>query len=152
MGVKVMAFPWYSRCWALLRDLCFPEVPAHILRGRRGEAFAARFLRERGFKVLARNVRFGRDEIDIVARERDGTLVFVEVKTRSERDVRGGYAAVDARKRAALLRAIRIYLRLARWTRKAWRLDMIEVLVSEHEGKETMTARQISGISPYWKK
>jgi putative endonuclease len=53
--------------------------------GDRGENRAARYLRERGYKILLRNFRCPLGEIDIIAR--DGrTLVFVEVKTRTEDD------------------------------------------------------------------
>jgi putative endonuclease len=53
--------------------------------GDRGENRAARYLRERGYKILVRNFRCPLGEIDIVAR--DGrTLVFVEVKTRTQDD------------------------------------------------------------------
>lgn len=53
--------------------------------GDRGENRAACYLRERGYKILLRNFRCPLGEIDIIAR--DGpTLVFVEVKTRSEDD------------------------------------------------------------------
>ncbi len=54
--------------------------PRHAL-GRRGEQLAARSLRARGFRLLARNARTARGEIDLIAF--DGiALVFVEVKTR----------------------------------------------------------------------
>jgi len=53
--------------------------------GDRGENRAARYLRERGYKILIRNFRCALGEIDIIAR--DGrTLVFVEVKTRTMDD------------------------------------------------------------------
>lgn len=58
-------------------------------RGDAGEAFAAKFLRREGAKILLRNWRHGRDEIDIVALD-GACLVFVEVKTRSEDDPHGG--------------------------------------------------------------
>ena len=48
--------------------------------GDAGEAVAARFLEQRGAVVIDRNVRVGRDEIDLVARI-DGQTVAVEVKT-----------------------------------------------------------------------
>ena len=51
--------------------------------GRYGENAAARFLRRHGYKILERNYRAGRNEIDIIAKNKD-FLVFVEVKTRSE--------------------------------------------------------------------
>ena len=50
--------------------------------GRRGERIAARWLRRRGFRILDRNVRRGRYEIDILAMAPEGrTLVVVEVKS-----------------------------------------------------------------------
>ena len=51
--------------------------------GKRGEAFAARYLRERGTEIIAANVSYKVGEIDLIARETDGTIVFVEVKTRA---------------------------------------------------------------------
>jgi putative endonuclease len=50
-------------------------------RGKSGEDLASRFLVKNGFTILARNYRFERAEIDIVAEEGE-ELVFVEVKTR----------------------------------------------------------------------
>jgi len=53
--------------------------------GDRGENMAAKYLRNRGFKIIARNFKCVMGEIDIVARE-GKTLVFVEVKTRAADD------------------------------------------------------------------
>lgn len=103
-------------------------------RGDAGEKFAADFLRkECGMKILCRNFCAGRDEIDIVARERD-VLVFVEVKTRSESNRHGAVYAVDSRKRHALSRAANAYLRGLRERPAATRLDVVEVYVSESDG------------------
>ena len=49
--------------------------------GDRGEDSAANYLFANGYEVLQKNYRFGRGEIDIIARK-DETLVFIEVKTR----------------------------------------------------------------------
>ncbi len=51
-------------------------------RGRRGEWWAALWLRLHGWRVLARRVKTPRGEIDLVAR-RSGTVAFVEVKWRA---------------------------------------------------------------------
>ena len=101
-------------------------------RGKLGEDHAARFLRSAGMKILLRNWRSGRDEVDIVALEGD-CLVFAEVKTRSENDLRGGYAAVDARKRRAQKRAIRAYLNALRERPSAHRFDIVEVVLASND-------------------
>ena len=58
------------------------------LTGRKGEDIAVEYLQNQGFRVLERNWRFGRWEIDIIACHRN-MLHFVEVKTRS--GLRFGY-------------------------------------------------------------
>jgi putative endonuclease len=75
--------------------------------GDRGEREASRFLKRRGTRVLTRQYRTARGEIDLVCRERD-ILVFVEVKTRQ----RGEPArAVTFRKRQRLIKAGKEFLR-----------------------------------------
>ena len=49
--------------------------------GSRGEDLAVDFLKKKGYRILDRNYRFGRGELDIVA-EDNRMLVFVEVKSR----------------------------------------------------------------------
>ena len=53
-----------------------------IETGRFGEDLAAAFLEEQGFKIVARNFRYGHAEIDLIAR-RAQWMLFIEVKTRS---------------------------------------------------------------------
>ena len=54
----------------------------HNRTGEQGEQLACQWLEAKGFSILHRNWRHGRDEIDIVARDGD-FLVVVEVKTRN---------------------------------------------------------------------
>jgi len=49
--------------------------------GKQGEEFARNYLIENGYTIVAMNYRFGRGEIDIIA-DKDGMLIFVEVKTK----------------------------------------------------------------------
>lgn len=53
----------------------------HLKIGRSGEDIACEYLVRKGFRILERNFRRTYGEIDVIARERTGTLVFVEVKT-----------------------------------------------------------------------
>lgn len=62
--------------------------------GAAGEAVAARFLRARGYRILARNRRSEGGEIDIIARDPAGPIVFVEVRTR--RGARGAAHALES--------------------------------------------------------
>ncbi|MCL4799492.1 MAG: YraN family protein [Burkholderiales bacterium] len=83
--------------------------PGRAAAGRAAEALAARFLEARGLAIVARNYRCRRGEIDIVAR--DGTtLVFVEVRLRSDARHGGAADSIDAHKRARVLAAARHYL------------------------------------------
>jgi putative endonuclease len=77
--------------------------------GRYGEQIAAQYLIERGYKILERNLRLLRTEIDLIV-EKDSTIVFVEVKTRRNEYFGLGLEAVDARKQKKVSQAAAIYL------------------------------------------
>ena len=85
-----------------------PPDPRHAL-GRRGEEEGARYLRKRGYEIIARNVRTRLGEIDLIARHR-GVLVFVEVKTRSSGNFAPPELSVDERKRRKLSVLAQAYL------------------------------------------
>jgi len=53
---------------------------SNIQKGKEGEKKAEDYLKEQGYRILYRNWRTRRGEIDLIA-EKDGTLVFAEVKT-----------------------------------------------------------------------
>jgi len=98
--------------------------------GARGERLAEEWLRrERRFAIVARNWRSPRDrreEIDIVARDREA-LVFVEVKARAAGALVPGYHAIDARKKRVLRRAIAAYLAQLTEKPRTFRFDVVEV-------------------------
>ena len=69
----------------------------HNDTGHWGEEQAARYLVAKGYGIMARNWRSDHRDIDIVA-HKDGTVAFVEVKTRRDRRYMEPEQAVDARK------------------------------------------------------
>ena len=109
--------------------------------GQRGEAAAARYLRRRGYKVLARGDRQGPGELDLVMLDRR-TIVFVEVKTRQSHD--GGHPAeaVDELKQRRLTRSAVTFLKRYRLLNRPARFDV--VAVTWPEGKWFPTVEHIS--------
>lgn len=84
--------------------------------GAAAEAQALAHLQGRGLTLVERNYRLARGpharggEIDLILRERDGTLVFVEVRARADARHGGAAASISAAKRASLVLAARHYL------------------------------------------
>lgn len=100
----------------------FPEKTL----GQRGEAVAARFLRRRGYKILARGDRSGSGELDLVAL--DGkTIVFIEVKTRRSQGAGHPAEAVDARKQRRLTRLAVSFLKRHQLLSYPARFDVVAV-------------------------
>lgn len=94
--------------------------------GRRGERAAERYLRRRGYKIVARGSRCRFGEIDLVAI--DGrTVVFVEVKTRRVIDDESPSVAVDDIKQQRLTRSALMFLRAHGLLEQAARFDVVAV-------------------------
>ncbi len=74
--------------------------------GAAGEVVAARFLERRGAAIVERNVRVGRDEIDVIVRM-DGHLIAIEVKTGLGAGTRP-WENFDDEKNAKIRRAVRV--------------------------------------------
>ncbi len=77
--------------------------------GKFGEDFAARYLSGKGYMIKDRNFRGKHGEIDIIAYDMDGCLVFVEVKTRKNDDY--GYPSefVDRKQQKRLRYMAQLY-------------------------------------------
>ena len=99
--------------------------------GDRGEAVTAQYLRERGYALLASQWRCRYGELDLVARDRDGTICFVEVKLRSGDLVGLPREAVDRRKREKLRAAAEAYLSQHDLEDAPARFDVAEIYTDE---------------------
>ena len=94
--------------------------------GQRGEAAAARYLRRRGYKVLARSDRLGPGELDLVMLDHE-TIVFVEVKTRQSHDAGLPAEAVDESKQRRLTRLAVTFLKRHRLLECPARFDVVAI-------------------------
>lgn len=99
--------------------------------GAVGEIFAAEYLKEKGYKIMARNFRCRAGELDIVA-EADGCTVFVEVKTRKSIAFGRPAEFVDRRKYKKLKRAAMYYIQSPD---ADMRFDVIEILYELRYGE-----------------
>lgn len=77
--------------------------------GQQGEQAAADFLEKKGYHILHRNWRHKRAELDIVAKERH-TLIFVEIKTRTDYTFDKPENAVDGKKQRLMTQAAIAYM------------------------------------------
>jgi putative endonuclease len=113
--------------WLALHTLPPEKGPAHQRTGRKGEQDAYFYLRRLGYVMVARNFRSPRrrGEIDLIGWDKD-VLCFIEVKTRTSRDVKPAEAAVDRDKRRELTAMAREYLR-ALPPSCSWRFDVLSV-------------------------
>lgn len=95
--------------------------------GQQGEDLATRYLEKKGYQILARNFRYKRAEIDIIA-QKDKLLAFVEVKARSS-DV-FGYPEefVDEKKATLIIGAADHYIEKNQWEGLI-RFDIISVML-----------------------
>ena len=113
--------------WFAAHTLPPEKIAAHHRTGRRGEEAAYFYLRKLGYTMVARNFRSPRcrGEIDLIGWE-DDVLCFVEVKTRTTRDIKPGVAAVDRHKRREVAAVAREYLRRLPPSCQ-WRFDVVSV-------------------------
>lgn len=105
--------------------------------GRFGEKAAANFLKKKGYRILEKNFRAGKNEIDIIA-SRKNEIVFVEVKTRTlsawgDLPYGSPLEAVDIPKQKRTFAAASAYLCKSE-TERMPRFDIIEVYLKHRTG------------------
>lgn len=74
-----------------------------------GEGLACRYLEKAGYNIICRNKTYRGSEMDIIACD-EKYIVFVEVKTRKNENFGRASEAVDAKKKAALVRCAERFL------------------------------------------
>lgn len=100
----------------------------NISTGKAGELFAANYLKRNGFKILVKNFRYGKTEIDIIA-EKKGKIHFIEVKTRNSIVKGKPFEAVRARKISHLITTATFFLLQSGKKDHKLSLDVISILL-----------------------
>ena len=95
--------------------------------GKKGEDLAADYLGNAGFKILRRNWKSGKLELDIIAENRD-FIVFVEVKTRSEDFQMHPVTAINREKQRSMIYAADAYIQRNSVDKES-RFDIITVII-----------------------
>jgi len=131
----IFEFRWRFLRWSLgIR----PNFQNPKENGEYGEWLGRRFLRKKGFSILFSNWRSQKDrrnEIDLICMDNE-ILVFIEVRARSENSFTTGFETLGKRKRNALLRSFKAYLKENLNAPSTYRFDVIEVdLPPQAKGK-----------------
>lgn len=101
--------------------------------GAAGEELAAEHLLRCGYILLERNYRSKGGEVDIIAKDRDGCIVFVEVKARRSLAYGVPQLAVTSRKQRQISKGALTWLSKNRLHDRSARFDVIAVLL--HDGR-----------------
>lgn len=97
--------------------------------GQLGEKLAKRFLEEREYTIICQNFRTREGEIDIIVKDKEETIVFVEVKTRTTSEYGNPSEAVDRNKIQHILKTAKYFLHSTKMENKTMRFDVIEVFI-----------------------
>lgn len=101
----------------------------HNATGKEGEEIAHEYLKKQGYKILKRNYRTKRGEIDIIAEKR-GCLVFVEVRTKVGEQFGTPEETLDWKKRRKLVGNAKAYAGYRRYA-GPYRVDAICIVLSD---------------------
>lgn len=112
-------------------------MPRNIEIGKMGEDMACKYLINKGYRILKRNYRDRIDEIDIIARSPDGTLIFCEVKALVMGDISDGLMPEDhltPGKLKKIRRSAQFFAAQhpgALNNRRGWRIDLVAIAMYE---------------------
>lgn len=103
-------------------------MPDNQPLGKLGEQKALEYLQQKKqFKFIDRNFRTKWGELDLIGELPDGTILFVEVKSRIASDLDSPLEHIDLKKLRHLTKAIDIYLNAKNWQERNCRLDGIGI-------------------------
>lgn len=104
--------------------------------GKIGENLACKYITNNGYKIIERNFEARQGELDIIAKDKE-ELVFIEVKTRSNRHYGQPIEAIGQIKQKHMINTIKYYLYKNHIENVPIRIDAIEVYI--HNNKYTIS-------------
>ena len=107
----------------------------HNALGQRGEAIAVQYLKREGYEILARNFRYKRAEIDLIAFQ-DDLVIIVEVKTRNSDYFGDPQRFVSPKKIRLMVKAADAFVRQKDWEYPI-RFDIVAVLLNSKQQQIT---------------
>lgn len=118
------------------------------LLGKWGENRVVRYLKGRGYRVLALNFCSTKGEVDIVAYSPSGEIAFVEVKTRRNEDYMPAIAAVGTEKQKRIALTAKYFLKSNNVNKRAIRFDIAIVILGEGR-KPELTYYKNAFLAPF---
>jgi putative endonuclease len=94
--------------------------------GKTGEDRAAKFLATQGYRILDRNYRTRQGEIDLIALHQ-GTIAFIEVKTRTSDSFGAPELAVTSQKQRRMIKAALSYIKYKKLHQVPCRFDVVAI-------------------------
>jgi putative endonuclease len=99
--------------------------------GRWGERRCEKLLKRKGLKILARNFLCKTGEIDLVMVDADGSIVFVEVKTRADESFDAAESVITTAKKEKATRTARYFLTTYNIDDRPFRFDVVTIILGQ---------------------
>ncbi len=104
------------------------------LLGQWGQKQSEKFYKAKGCKTLARNFACKMGEIDLIIGQADGTIIFVEVKTRSSEKYAQAESAITYSKKLRMVKAARLFVKEYKLENYPLRFDVV-IVIPDAKGK-----------------
>jgi putative endonuclease len=101
----------------------------HRLLGRWGEKYCEKFLKDKGLKTLTRNFTCKTGEIDLIMVAPDGSLVFVEVRTKTDENFSDVESSITSAKKTRLKRAAKYFIATNNIEDRPFRFDIAAIVL-----------------------
>jgi len=99
------------------------------LLGRWGERRCERFLKRKGLKKLAGNFSCKTGEIDLIMVDTDGSIVFVEVRSKAEDSLVSPEQSITQTKKNRIVKAGRYFLKIHGIEDRPYRFDVVSIVL-----------------------